>query len=67
MPSAKGLFHRAIIESGATLRLVEPDQGTRVARELMSTLGIPKDRVRDLQTRAARHVDAGVLRQPSAA
>lgn len=50
MPSAKGLFHRAIIESGATLRLVEPDQGTRVARELMSTLGIPKDRVRDLQS-----------------
>jgi para-nitrobenzyl esterase len=50
MPPAKGLFHRATIESGATLRLVEPDQGTRVARELMSTLGIPKDRVRDLQT-----------------
>jgi para-nitrobenzyl esterase len=50
MPSAKGLFHRAIIESGATLRLVEPDQGTRVARELMTTLGIPRDRVRDLQS-----------------
>jgi para-nitrobenzyl esterase len=50
MPSAKGLFHRAIIESGATLRLVEADQGTRVARELMTTLGIPKDRVRDLQS-----------------
>lgn len=50
MPSATGLFHRAIIESGATLRLVEADQGTRVARELMSTLGIPKDRVRDLQS-----------------
>jgi para-nitrobenzyl esterase len=50
MPSAKGLFHRATIESGATLRLVETDQGTRVARELMTTLGIPKDRVRDLQS-----------------
>jgi para-nitrobenzyl esterase len=49
MPSAKGLFHRATIESGATLRLVEPDQGTRVARELMSTLSIPRGRVRDLQ------------------
>ena len=50
MPSAKGLFHRAVIESGATLRLVEAGQGTRVARELMTTLGIPKDRVRDLQS-----------------
>jgi para-nitrobenzyl esterase len=50
MPSAKGLFHRATIESGATLKLVEPAAGTRAARELMTTLGIPKDKVRDLQT-----------------
>src|SRR4029078_6435333 len=50
MPSAKSLFHRAVIESGATLRLVGADQGTRVARELMTTLGIPKERVRDLQS-----------------
>src|SRR6187551_877322 len=49
MPSAKGLFHRAVIESGATLQLVEPEAGARVARELLATLGIPKDRVRDLQ------------------
>src|SRR5262245_1364603 len=50
MPSAKGLFHRATIESGATLRLVEPNQGTKVARELMSTLGLSKTQVRELQT-----------------
>jgi len=49
MPSAKGLFHRATIESGATLRLVEPDQGTKVARELMTTLGLSKTQVRELQ------------------
>ncbi|HLG59122.1 MAG TPA: carboxylesterase/lipase family protein [Vicinamibacterales bacterium] len=49
MPSAKGLFHRAIIESGATLKLVEPPQGARVARELMSTLGLSKTQVRELQ------------------
>jgi para-nitrobenzyl esterase len=49
MPSAKGLFHRATIESGATLRLVEPNQGTKVARELMSTLGLSKTQVRELQ------------------
>jgi para-nitrobenzyl esterase len=50
MPSAKGLFDRAIIESGATLKLVEPAQGVRVARELMSTLGLSKTQVRELQT-----------------
>jgi para-nitrobenzyl esterase len=50
MPSANGLFHRAIIESGATLKLVERDQGTRVARELMTTLGLSPKQVRELQT-----------------
>ncbi len=50
MPSAKGLFHRAIIESGATLKLVEPEQGARVARELLATLGLPADQGKALQT-----------------
>ena len=49
MPPAKGLFHRAIIESGATLKLVEKDQGTRVAQELMKTMGLGKTQVKDLQ------------------
>ncbi len=42
MPAAKGLFHRAIIESGATLKLVERDQAARVAAELMKTLGVSR-------------------------
>ena len=62
MPSAKGLFHRATIESGATLQLVEREQGTRVARELMSTLGIAKDAVRDLQTVPLDTADGGLFR-----
>ncbi len=49
MPSAKGLFHRAIIESGATLKLVEREYGARAAHELMSTLGIAKGQARELQ------------------
>jgi para-nitrobenzyl esterase len=49
MPKAKGLFHRAVIESGATLKLVEAAQGTRVARELMTTLGLARDQARELQ------------------
>ena len=49
MPSAQGLFHRAIIESGATLKLVEPAQGARVARELMKQLGLDASKWRDVQ------------------
>jgi para-nitrobenzyl esterase len=50
MPSAKGLFHRAIIESGATLELVEPEQAARVARELLKQLDLDPGRWRELQT-----------------
>jgi para-nitrobenzyl esterase len=49
MPSAKGLFHRAIIESGPTIKLVERDQAARVAGELLGKLGVRTSQVRDLQ------------------
>jgi para-nitrobenzyl esterase len=49
MPSAKGLFHRAIIESGATLKLVEPVQGARVAQELLKSLDLDAAKWRELQ------------------
>jgi para-nitrobenzyl esterase len=49
MPSAKGLFHRAIIESGPTIQLVERDQATRVAEKLLKQLGVDKTQVRELQ------------------
>jgi para-nitrobenzyl esterase len=49
MPPAKRLFHRAVIESGPTITLVEKDQGTRVAGMLLAKLGVNKNNVRDLQ------------------
>ena len=58
MPAAKGLFHRAIIESGATLKVVERDQAARVAAELMKTLGIGPANVRELQTLPADRIMA---------
>ena len=49
MPSAKGLFHRAMIESGATLKLVERDAGrTRGARADVHA-GLAKGQARELQ------------------
>ena len=50
MPSAKGLFHRAIIQSGPSIRLVEIADASRVAEALMSALGLNKSRVRELQS-----------------
>jgi para-nitrobenzyl esterase len=50
MPSAKGLFHRAVIESGATIKLVEREQAVRVARELAAQLGLKNPSLHDLQS-----------------
>ena len=50
MPAAKGLFHRAVIESGPTIKLVEREQAIRVASMLLAKLNVGKAQVRELQT-----------------
>ncbi|HEX4136841.1 MAG TPA: carboxylesterase family protein [Bryobacteraceae bacterium] len=49
MPSAKGLFHRAVIESGPTVKLVDRDQAARVAARLISKLQLGRNEVREMQ------------------
>ena len=50
MPAAKGLFHRAAIQSGASLRASDRETGDKTARALLAQLGIPPNRVDELQT-----------------
>jgi para-nitrobenzyl esterase len=49
MPPAKGLFHRAIIQSGPFLRALSPDYSQQVAASVMAELGLASSQVRDLQ------------------
>jgi para-nitrobenzyl esterase len=49
MPSAKGLFHRAVIESGPTIKLVEIGPATGVAAMLLAKLNLTTAQVRELQ------------------
>jgi para-nitrobenzyl esterase len=49
MPAAKGLFHRAIIQSGPFLKALSPDYSERVAGSLLDELGLSKSQVRELQ------------------
>jgi len=49
MPGAKGLFHRAIIESGAVLRLTTKDDGGQATELLLAELGLAKGQARELQ------------------
>jgi para-nitrobenzyl esterase len=49
MPSAKGLFHRATIESGAALQVAGRDVAIRNAERLLTKLGIDKTDVHAIQ------------------
>ena len=49
MPSAKGLFHRAIIESGAMLRLVAKEDAIEQTNVLLRELGLERNQARELQ------------------
>src|SRR5579864_1423827 len=50
MPAAKGLYHRAIIESGAVLRLTTPEDAIRTTGLLLDELGLKPAQARELQT-----------------
>ena len=49
MPEAKGLFQRAIIESGAVLRLTAREDAIRQTELLLSKLGLQPRQARELQ------------------
>jgi para-nitrobenzyl esterase len=49
MPAAKGLFHRAIVQSGPFLKSLSPDYSGRLAELVVAELGLSKSRVSELQ------------------
>jgi len=48
-PAAKGLFHRAAVQSGSTIKLVEAADAEKSADQLLAKLGIPRSRIADIQ------------------
>jgi para-nitrobenzyl esterase len=50
MPAAKGLFHRAIVQSGPFLRSLSPDYSGHLAELVVAELGLSKSQIRELQT-----------------
>ena len=50
MPGAKGLFHRAIVESGAVLRLTTHEDAVRYTDLLLGELGLKAGQAKELQS-----------------
>jgi len=65
MPSAKGLFHRAIIQSSPGLRGRDPKVATELAERLLALLGIKTDEIKKLQELPAQQVLDAVLKLPA--
>jgi para-nitrobenzyl esterase len=49
MPSAKGLFNRAIIESGSSLHVSDRESAAKVGKNLLEQCGLTESQVDDLQ------------------
>ena len=50
MPSAKGLFSKAIVESGSITRLMEPKYTRRIGAATVEALGLKASRIDDIAT-----------------
>ena len=50
MPGAKGLFHRAVVQSGSTLRLGDPELNAKLAAAVVEELGLSRPTIDQIQT-----------------
>jgi len=64
MPAAKGLFHRAVIQSGSGLRQLTPDRSASLAAATLQELGLSRvtiDRLQEVPVEAI--IQAGIRAQ----
>ncbi|HKI74562.1 MAG TPA: carboxylesterase family protein, partial [Pseudomonadales bacterium] len=62
MPSAVGLFHRCIIESGAALRVGDPSKASEQAEKVLRELGISNQELSRLENMCAADIQKAVVR-----
>ena len=65
MPSAKGLFHRAIAQSGAQLRGATRENATRAAEQFLARLRLHKNQVDQLQQMPWQRLQEAFLGGPN--
>jgi para-nitrobenzyl esterase len=58
MPSAAGLFHRAVVQSGPSLQVQPVERATSDASKLLAELGVSVDRIADLNDIPAEQIVA---------
>lgn len=56
MPSARGMFHKAIVQSGPYLKGIEPEDATRTTLHLLQYLGIRPNQIHELHNVPAKRL-----------
>ncbi|MBS0517836.1 MAG: carboxylesterase/lipase family protein [Proteobacteria bacterium] len=56
MPSARGLFHKAVIQSGPAVRMADRDDGSKTARQVLAELGLGPGEADRLRTVPAERI-----------
>jgi para-nitrobenzyl esterase len=60
MPSAKGLFHKAAVQSGSGLRMIQPQNSAKLAAAVLAELGLSASQLDQLHTLPAQKlIEAG--------
>ncbi len=67
MPSAKGLFHRAIAQSGSALRGATRESATTAAEQFLGKLGLTRNQLDQLQQIPWERLQEAFFRQPAIA
>ncbi|MGA0601779.1 carboxylesterase/lipase family protein [Caulobacter sp. KR2-114] len=67
MPAARGLFHKAIIQSGPGLTATPADQATKNARALLDILGVTPGDLSKLETLSAAEIQDAASKVPGGA
>src|SRR5947209_17007488 len=60
MPKARGLFHRAVIQSGASVRVSTRQRATALAEAALQQLGVARDSIDRLETIAVEQLIAAI-------
>ena len=60
MPAAKGLFHRAIVMSGAGIRMADHERSTKLAEAVLDVLGLSTKELDKLQTKPIKEMIAAI-------
>ncbi len=65
MPSARGLFHRAIAQSGSTLRGATRENATAAAEKFLAKIGVAKNQLDRLQQVTWQELQEAFYKEPS--